>query len=557
MPAHECKPLLDTCGPDIYSRNAFRLLGANVDQKGRRIKRREKELLAAIEVDELADEYSNALRPNPLPPREELSQAVRELNDAQQRFIHEFFWFWPLEWGESTSDEVLNVLKAGKTKEAQKQWTQIATEGGKASLVAKHNLAVLGHLLALNQETKVLASTDNGELTREKRKEINAYWSFAFKYWESLCEDEGFWSTQADRIRTLGDPRLTSDFLNRFSKSLPIAFDNINADMAVAYCSRGMYDRAKDHVRIMKATNAGYDDVDASLRRVTDPLHGRIDQAIETAKSELINNKTEGKRRCIELFNTVRSTLHVLQALLGKESQEYRETCDRVAESMLQCQVVYGNETQDWDGSLLLLEAAIKITRGDTIRGRIQENIDILKGNIDTGLCWYCKKRKGEDDKHYDAKMYRVLKLKNILENINDPDYVEALGSLSANQRQQAGQALMQGGDPTLTRSVTLKIPRCSNCQKKHSTGNMSLAGTLLIVAALATATAVSFEDGAPAFWWSVAGWVIAVIVGFIVKGVYLSSQGISWASSVNTYPAVKELLARGWSIGTQGSENG
>jgi hypothetical protein len=48
MLTHECKPLLDICGPDIYSRNAFRLLAADVDMKGRQIKRNEKELQAAL-----------------------------------------------------------------------------------------------------------------------------------------------------------------------------------------------------------------------------------------------------------------------------------------------------------------------------------------------------------------------------------------------------------------------------------------------------------------------------------------------------------------------------
>ena len=84
----------------------------------------------------------------------------------------------------------------------------------------------------------------------------------------------------------------------------------------------------------MKATNAGHDDVDASLRRVTRPLNGRIDHAIETATYQLHNNKTAGKQRCIELFNTVGHILDVLEVLLGSESQEFTETCDRVAESI-------------------------------------------------------------------------------------------------------------------------------------------------------------------------------------------------------------------------------
>ena len=183
MPTHECRPLLDTCGPDIYSRNAFRLLGADVDETGRRIKRKEKELRAAIEVDDLADEYNDTLRPTPLPTREDLSRAARELADAQQRFIHEFFWFWPLEWGKSASDEALNLLKTNQLKEAQKRWSQIAKQGGERSMVATHNLAVLGHFLALNREQKLLASTDNGELTHEQSKKLNAYWDYAFNYW--------------------------------------------------------------------------------------------------------------------------------------------------------------------------------------------------------------------------------------------------------------------------------------------------------------------------------------------------------------------------------------
>jgi len=389
MAINECKTLLDICGPDIYSRNAFRLLGADVDIKSRRIKRNEVEFKAALEVGELAREYRNIFRPNPLPTREELSQAARVLTDVQQRFVHEFFWFWPLEWGKSASDEVLKLIKSNKVREAQKQWRQIAANGDGASWVAIHNLAVLGHWLALDRERKILASTDNIELTREERKQLNTYWSFAFKNWETLCGDDAFWSVQADRIRALDDQRLTTGFLRRFCQSLPIAFDNINVDLAMAYCDREMYVRAKDHIQIMKSSNVGHDDVKISLRRGSEPLHGRIDHAIETATSQLHNNRTEGKQRCIELFNTVRHLLNVIQILLGKESQEFTETCDLVAKSMLQCQVVYGSETQDWKNSLFLLEATRKVARGAETIALIEKNITVVRQNRQTDTCWF------------------------------------------------------------------------------------------------------------------------------------------------------------------------
>src|SRR5690606_13301810 len=107
---------------------------------------------------------------------------------------------------------------------------------GEASWAARHNLAILGHWKALDQEREILTSTNRCELTEQTRRQFDSHWDFAFRYWESLCANEEFWALAAERIRALNDPRLTTGFLRRFSQWLPIAFDNINADLAVAYC---------------------------------------------------------------------------------------------------------------------------------------------------------------------------------------------------------------------------------------------------------------------------------------------------------------------------------
>lgn len=499
MPTRECKPLLDICGPDIYSRNAFRLLGADVDMKGRRIKRKEKELQAALEVGDLADEYSDALRPDPLPTREELSQAGRALTDAQQRFIHEFFWFWPLEWGKSGSDEILKLIRADEVREARERWEGIAANGNGASVAAKHNLAVLGHWLVLDREQTILAASGGTEPTQEQRERLDAAWDLAFEHWTPLCKSESFWSVQADRIRSLDDPRLTTGFLRRFQQSLPIAFDNINADMAVAYCDREMYARAKDHVRIMKETNAGDDDVDASLRRATEPLQRRSDHAIETATSQLLHNKTEGKRRCLELFNTVTSILNILEVLLGTETQEYIDTCDRVAEGMLQCQVTYGNETEDWKGSVPLLEAAISVARGAKISSRIEGNLRIVRENTRGSVCWFCGTRPKEEEHSVKVALKKPIEWQEI--RGNPEQYRDTLGELLSQVLPEltgSASSIIAGnapfsleplsaavrGDPgaivnlldnifhddqeILTQQMTIAVPSCRICRAVH-----------------------------------------------------------------------------------------
>jgi hypothetical protein len=497
----ECTALLDICGPDIYSRNAFRLLGVDVDAGSRKIKRNETEFQSALEMGELAEEYCGFLRPDPLPSREELLQAGRALADTRQRFVHEFFWFWPLKWGESHSDEALQRIKAGAVNEAKEQWEAVAAIGGEASWAAKHNLAVLGHWKALDQEREVLASPTPRELTAQTRRQFDSRWDFAFKYWESLCANEEFWFLQTERILALNDPRLTTGFLRCFSQGLPIAFDNINADLAVAYCDRQMYDRARDHIKIMKATNAGNDDVDASLRRVAKPLNGRIDHAVETATFQLHNNKTEGKQRCVELFNTVGHILNVLEVLLGGESQEFTETCDRVAESMLQCQVAYGNETQDWASSLLLLESAFQIARGSRMRARIEENIHIVRQNRQADLCWFCGSCSKEDehavqvtlkrsvtwaDIKRNPEQYRDALLQIVRQLMSQLPQIGAGGiNLEGAQFFAALMAAAQRGDlcaivcaldsrmndavEVMSQQGTVLVPRCHTCAAVHS----------------------------------------------------------------------------------------
>ncbi|MDB4372155.1 hypothetical protein N9Z53_00120 [Mariniblastus sp.] len=527
MPIRDCEPLLKICGPKIYSRNAFRLLGMDVDQKVRRIKRKVHELQAAIEVEDLADEYNNCLAPNPLPTREEISQTSQALTDAQQRFIHEFFWFWPMEWGKSASDPILTLLKNNNTKEAKKRWKQIACDGGESSLAAQHNLAILGHLYAIDREQRILEATDNGELTKEQRKKLNKFWTRAFVYWTPLCRDKEFWSLQADRIRKLDDPRLTTEFLERFSQSLPIAFDNINADFAVAYCDRKMYARARDHVRIMKATQEGDDDVDASLRRVTEPLQGRIDQALETATSGLIQNKTEGRQRSVGLFQTVRKLLNVLRVLLGKDSPEFVDTCDRVAENMLQCQFVYLNETEDWEGSILIIESALKVARREKLRTEIEKILGIIKKNAkhkrEKEMCWFCKTNKAEDRSKNTILMHGDI----------------------------ARTRTSMNGTRVTFKHASISVPRCVTCKGAHDRGVMGCwLGFVLFVIVVVVGLFVAKGIGA------VLGGVLGLTAGMLISWALAPGRdGIPGINASLEYPSVVELVSKGWEVGEEPSE--
>jgi tetratricopeptide (TPR) repeat protein len=389
MSATDCNVLLDTCTTRVYSANGFPVLNAPVDASPRRLKRHSGDLQAALAMGTLEEEYSQFLRPQPLPTAEALAHAAHQLQDPVLRFVHEFFWFWPMEWGKSASDEGLLALKAGGPKQAQAVWVPAEKNAScEGSLVARHNLAVLGHLMALAGEAEILqASHQSNDIPQDAESLTDSHWQYTFKYWEALCPDEDFWSLLADRARAVGDPRLTTGFVKRFRETLPIGFDNINADIAVAMARQGHYKRARTHIRIMEQTNAGADDLEVNFRRIRRPLRDRIEHAVKQGTQEIQNHKKEGLTRAVSLYQSAKEPLNFLAVLLKKhDPSEYADAADQVAEAILDCMVAYGNDTKNLKKSKTVLQNTLQLAHGAKLKQRIQENIDTLEEMIKSGM---------------------------------------------------------------------------------------------------------------------------------------------------------------------------
>jgi hypothetical protein len=388
MSTNDCKVLLETCTTRVYAENGFRALNAPVDVSPRRLKRHGTDLEAALEMGALEEEYVTALKPNPLPTAEAIRQVGHQLQDSLLRFVHEFFWFWPMQWGQSSSDEGLQALRDGGMKHAGQIWESARKSGTEEQrLVAQHNLAILWHLTAIDGELSILAEGRDGTISEEKEARVNTAWQYAFKYWEVLCPDEAWWRFLSDRVSKTGDARLTNEFVKRFRHTLPIAFDNINADIAVEMARQGHYKRARVHISIMEQTNPGEDDLEFNFRRIRAPLQERIDYAVKQATQDIQSHKEDGLKRAISLYGAAKEQLILLEVLLKKhDPSEYADAADRVAEAILVCQVAYGNETKDLKKSRTVLANTLKLAHDPRLKQRIEENIKILDEMIKSGM---------------------------------------------------------------------------------------------------------------------------------------------------------------------------
>lgn len=509
----ECKPLVSACIPSVYIHNAFRITGLPVDASARDIKRRIDDLKAASEMGDDDDEHTHAFALKPPPAVDHIREAAQRLQDSERRIIEEFFWFWPREWGKGSSDSALTALRNGDKDTAFKLWSAALNEDEEpASVVAKHNLAVMYHMVALDSEILALKS----DLTPQQAATVAKYWNTCFKWWEELTEDETFWSLVADRIRMLDDERLTTGFARRMRSAFPVAFDRINALLAMQYAEKGKYDHAKQHVAYMNQTHQGADDVDRVISDILKPLETRINDAAEKAVARARQDATQGADIAKELLATTKQPLAIARSMLAEGHAIRSYLFEHVSDACFTCLIAYGNKTEDWPACIALLKLTEPLAVTAEAREKIRTNIAQAEKNhhekVLYEICWFCKRSKADTSHVLEVPMHGDVK-----------------------------REWQLGGTRLTWRTLTAKVPRCGTCKEAHGKVAGKWAGA---AAGAAIGTAILPVIG------SAIGLFAGGAIGKMVDKKMRLPAGVEAESSKATYPPIQKLLSEGWAFG-------
>jgi hypothetical protein len=298
----ECKPLLDAATRELFQTNAFRITGLSVDATTREIALREDRLkrLEGLErlgitsqaeklkvMEQLGGGGQTFAFPLKVPPTaDQIRGAFQKLNRSpDHRLIDEFFWFWPAEFGKSASDPAIQTLVAGKADAAERIWADAETRNSE-NIVAKHNLAVLWHLRALDLENDWIGQG----LDAKGRSELEATWTNALRRWEALATDDALWDKVASRIRQIDDARLTTGFGRRMRLTLRLALNKINAELALAYAKAGNRELGKTHVQFIRETSHGSDAFAKAADLVFAPVVSRVRDQMKLADEQTATN---------------------------------------------------------------------------------------------------------------------------------------------------------------------------------------------------------------------------------------------------------------------------
>ncbi|RBQ16287.1 hypothetical protein DP939_30430 [Spongiactinospora rosea] len=468
--------------PDLYRENAFRVTGLPVRATPRDLRRH-------VERQRLMgrlgrSEAGQGVLPPPTPPDEDAAQrAVQRLKDPLERLMDELFWLWPAEDGDG--DPAMAALREGRPQEALRLW-----ETGPAGPVATHNIAVLAHVQALEAD-------DLGPQTLRS-------WKRAYEHWAKVIGDDAFWELMTARAAELDDPRLTAATVRDLRADLPTALLSISAQLTATAVRDGRSADAREHTGLMYASGFPGGAADDALRSAVDPEISRIETLCANAGQTLVGDPAHGDEVAERLLDAAEPLLDVLYGVLPGGHWTARNAGDDVAKTALGCVVSYANREGDHERAIDLLLRVLATAGTDSVRERVEENLEIIRGNLGQTHCFFCS-RPADPDRPLEMKMHGEVR--------------------------QVAQGLR-----VTWKTVTISVPRCAGCRVRIY--RHVLAIVLFIPLLIATVIAFIMEA--------------AFTTGLAVLTVLIGAFGLRSGPRrpVIEYEPIADLSKNGWRFG-------
>src|SRR6516165_3298688 len=114
----ECRPLLEAAHINIYRQNPFRITGLPVNASAKAISKHADKLKMMEELGQGQGAHSAAFALDPPPSVDQIRESIQRLKDPEHRIIDEFFWFWPVRYGDGTEDPALQAIMQGDSLRA-------------------------------------------------------------------------------------------------------------------------------------------------------------------------------------------------------------------------------------------------------------------------------------------------------------------------------------------------------------------------------------------------------------------------------------------------------
>ncbi len=386
----------EVCNANLYETNVYAMLGLEVGATPRMVRRRGEDLEGVHMQGRIAwrRECGRILlgqRPDPtLQDVKEALVKVTKYPECAQ--TDAFFWFWPAAAG--SDDHALRHLQSGKRDLAFECWKKTADGAEEESaVIARHNLAVLFHLYALDAEKRRLA----GRVECQSDSFLNVldgFWTRAIGEWTALFNRESLWRVFSEMVRRANDPRLKEDFITSFRLRLPAALGSIIAQFLAAYEREGRTDDAKRHFgyleKILNSAEARGEAIRgayASEMRKTEMLLANCGK--DHLPHEWLDDVKVLLADCRPLVESLTTFARGADQSINDFLDGLASIChSRVRDYVQRC----GGHSDALETETYLLSIATSASLRREIEGEIGKLREVIQAEREKNTCWYCKR---------------------------------------------------------------------------------------------------------------------------------------------------------------------
>lgn len=363
------EPLMQMATPELYEKNAFRLLGIPPGISEREAKRTV-EKIQKLRRTGISIGNPQALLPLSEVNDEDIDGAVQIIFNAEERFLHEFFWIFPSSLTNENDDEELfeKLQKQDVSKATSLLWKQIYYHpktighiypaplpkykpGNDSNGRILHNLTILEHLQALEIDNALLKNKDE----TVEGHHLQHHWEMAYLGWKNLFENDSFWSfLEEQRVSQINNPLVRVTTVQQIRINLPRFLLTINAKLAVRYAEKGENELAAEQADLVRDKFADEDLGLEILLEVAQPKKEQIERLQNQFEFE-IEKTNENKNILIkEFLGKSEKVINVLKVLLGDDHQSIISWGSKITRVARNAAVEYGNKTQNWRECLSL-----------------------------------------------------------------------------------------------------------------------------------------------------------------------------------------------------------
>jgi hypothetical protein len=353
--------LAEQATPEVLRDNPFRVIDLPTDASNWDLRRKAEQTKRDPDV--------------PTADVERVEAAVRRLRDPVQRLFDELLWYWPDDADTDTGHN-LAIWALAELVEGD------AEDSGRRDATERPNVARDGASDAVGAgagnawDLMELCGMAIGTMARALEASATADYVTA-------------------RARALDDPRVTAAGARRLLEEAQVVVPLVALRMAARAHGAGEAEVASGLAEAVRAYAGPYVARDAAAK-VLEPAVGRLRALTEAAERATRDDPARGAERAARLLEQTTADRELVDALLDDADPLRAGVVDRIADQLFDDVISFYNETGDDRTATRLLQQARVLRPSSATQGRIDDNLAVIRENVELRRCWYCKAAPGD-----------------------------------------------------------------------------------------------------------------------------------------------------------------